>query len=285
MFYNTNMGGANMGYRVKWVEENLGVSRKALRIFEEKGLMPKNNGKYRDYSNEDIDRIWAIRVLQGMGFTLSEIEKLANDENFDFEASLEKKVKELQEKKEKIDRHLGYARTIKLTGRFPSRPKERGSIKFEDFYEKSFNEWNLDGDKNQNFFLELADKYLTLSPDEFEKSDIGKIFYLLEQIQNCPEIFFGSYILPKEILKRRSMGSSHPEVQLLVKMMYENKRENSSEFAEMTIDQFVRFESSNYKSGDIARFNEQNFGIEGCSFIADAIAVFGDYKCYDEVED
>lgn len=274
-----------MGYRVKWVEENLGVSRKALRIFEEKGLMPKNNGKYRDYSNEDIDRIWAIRVLQGMGFTLSEIEKLANDENFDFEASLEKKVKELQEKKEKIDRHLGYARTIKLTGRFPSRPKEMGSIKFEDFYEKSFNEWNLDGDKNQNFFLELADKYLTLSPDEFEKSDIGKIFYLLEQIQNCPEIFFGSYILPKEILKRRSMGSSHPEVQLLVKMMYENKWENSSEFAEMTIDQFVRFESSNYKSGDIARFNEQNFGIEGCSFIADAIAVFGDYKCYDEVED
>lgn len=274
-----------MGYRVKWVEENLGVSRKALRIFEEKGLMPKNNGKYRDYSNEDIDRIWAIRVLQGMGFTLSEIEKLANDENFDFEASLEKKVKELQEKKEKIDRHLGYARTIKLTGRFPSRPKEMGSIKFEDFYEKSFNEWNLDGDKNQNFFLELTDKYLTLSSDEFEKSDIGKIFYLLEQIQNCPEIFFGSYILPKEILKRRSMGSSHPEVQLLVKMMYENKRENSSEFAEMTIDQFVRFESSNYKSGDIARFNEQNFGIEGCSFIADAIAVFGDYKCYDEVED
>ena len=108
MFYNTNMG-----YRVKWVEENLGVSRKALRIFEEKGLMPKNNGKYRDYSNEDVDRIWTIRVLQGMGFTLSEIEKLANDENFDFEASLEKKVKELQEKKEKVDRHLGYAKTIK----------------------------------------------------------------------------------------------------------------------------------------------------------------------------
>lgn len=79
-----------MGYRVKWVEENLGVSRKALRLFEKKGLMPENNGGYRDYSDEDIDRIWRIRVLQGMGFTLSEIERLANDENF--EASLEKKV-------------------------------------------------------------------------------------------------------------------------------------------------------------------------------------------------
>lgn len=29
-----------MGYQVKWVEEHLGVTRKALRIYEEKGLMP-----------------------------------------------------------------------------------------------------------------------------------------------------------------------------------------------------------------------------------------------------
>lgn len=274
-----------MGYKVKWVEENLGVSRKALRIFEEKGLMPKNNGKCRDYSNEDIDRIWIIRVLQGMGFTLSEIEKLANDENFDFKASLEEKIKELQEKKEKADRHLGYAKTIKLTGRFPLRPKEMRKVKFEDFYEKSLHEWNFSGDKDLSFFQEIADKYLTLSPDEFEKSDIGKIFYLLEQIQNYPEVFMEYYILPKEIVKRKRLGSSHPEVQLLVKMMYENKVEISSELNDMTINQFVRFQSSSYKAGDIARFNEQNFGIEGCSFIADAIAVFGGYRCYDEVED
>lgn len=274
-----------MGYRVKWVEENLGVSRKALRIFEEKGLMPKNNGKYRDYSDEDIDRIWTIRVLQGMGFTLSEIEKLANDKNFDFEASLEKKVKELQEKKEKAERHLGYAKTIKLTGRFPSRPKEMGSVKFEDFYEKVLNEWNFNGDKESSFFQEIADKYLALSPDEFEESDIGKTIYLLEKIQNYPEVFMNTYVLPKEIVKRKNLGASHPEVQLLVKMMYENKTEILSEFSDMTINQFVRFESSSYKAGDIARLNEQNFGIEGCSFIADAIAVFGGYQCYDEVED
>ena len=31
-----------MGYKVKWVEEHLGVSRKALRGFEKAGLMPKN---------------------------------------------------------------------------------------------------------------------------------------------------------------------------------------------------------------------------------------------------
>ena len=53
----------------------------------------------------------------------------------------------------------------------------------------------------------------------------------------------------------------------------------------MAKSQFVRFESSSYISGDIARTHEKEYGKDGCRFIADAIAVFGGYSCYDEVED
>lgn len=274
-----------MGYKVKWVEENLGVSRKALRNFEAKGLMPKNNGEYRDYSDEDIDRIWTIRVLQGMGYTLTEIVKMANDENFDFDSSIQIKVKELEEKKEKVDKHLGYAKTIKATGRFPSRPKNMGSIKFDEFYEKSLNEWNIDNTEEDKVFLEIADKYLNLSPEEFNKSDLGKVFNLLEKLQNYPDLLVEAYLFPREIVKRKELGANHPEVQLLVKMMYESKLEIIPEYSEMTLNQFVRFESLSFKSGDVARMNKQNFGEEGCDFIADAIAIFGGYKNYDEVED
>lgn len=125
-----------MGYKVKWVEDNLGVSRKALRGFEKAGLMPENKGRqYRDYDDDDIDRIWAIRVLQGMGYSIKEIVTLVNDDDFDFDSSLSKKVADLEEEKKKVERHLGYAKTIKFTGRFPSRPKKMGEIKFEDFQE------------------------------------------------------------------------------------------------------------------------------------------------------
>ena len=62
-----------MGYKVKWVEDNLGVSHKALRNFEKLGLMPANGGGYRDYSDEDIERIWKIRLLQEIGYSLKEI--------------------------------------------------------------------------------------------------------------------------------------------------------------------------------------------------------------------
>ena len=57
------------------------------------------------------------------------------------------------------------------------------------------------------------------------------------------------------------------------------------EMGNMTKKQFVRFESSSYISGDVARMKEREYGKEGCLFIADAIAVFGGYGCYDEVED
>lgn len=278
-------GGDGLGYKVKWVEENLGVTRKALRNFEEKGLMPKNKGEYRDYSDEDIDRIWIIRVLQGMGYTLTEICDMSNDKNFDFDSSLETKVKELEAKKEKVDRHLDYAKTIKLTGRFPSRPKVMGSVKFDDFYEKSLNEWNMNKSTEEKYFLEIADKYLTLSPEEFNKSDLGMIFDFFEKIQAYPELLMEGYIIPREIAKRESLGASNSEVQLLVKMMYESRIRSVPKYKEITLNQFVRFEASSYKNGDVARMNEQNFGKEGCNFIADAIAVFGGYQSYDEVVD
>lgn len=88
-----------MGYKVKWVEDNLGVTRKALRGFEKAGLMPENkDGQYRDYDDDDIDRIWTIRVLQGMGYKINEIVEMVNDEEFDFYNSICKKVEELEEK-------------------------------------------------------------------------------------------------------------------------------------------------------------------------------------------
>ena len=54
-----------MGYKVKWVEDNLGITRKAIRVFEDAGIMPKNgarkyeSNKCRDYTEDDIDRLWA----------------------------------------------------------------------------------------------------------------------------------------------------------------------------------------------------------------------------------
>lgn len=278
-----------MGYQVKWVEDNLGVTRKALRNFEKLGLMPPNEGGgYRDYSDEDIDRIWTIRLFQGMGYSLKELVSLAENEDFDFDASLEKKIKELEEKKAKIERHIGYAQNIKLTGRFPSRPKNMGSVTFGEFYEKSLNEWNVNSDPEAKNYKELADLILNTPEDEFQDTDIGRLFEFLqglqEKISNIDSLMMEK-VIPLEILKRKENGPADAEIQLLVKMLYENRISSFQEMGNMTKKQFVQFESSSYMSGDVARMKEREYGKESCLFIADAIAVFGGYSCYDEVED
>lgn len=57
-----------MGYSVKWVNENLGITRDMLRYYEKEGLLSKEDtqnkaNKYRNYSDEDIEKIWGIKLL------------------------------------------------------------------------------------------------------------------------------------------------------------------------------------------------------------------------------
>lgn len=90
-----------MGYSVKWVTENLGITRDMLRYYEKEKLLSVNESrnqtnKYRDYSDEDIERIWGIKLLIGIGFTAKEIYALMNNPNFDFETVIAKKVAELE---------------------------------------------------------------------------------------------------------------------------------------------------------------------------------------------
>ena len=62
-----------MGYSAKWVRDKLGVTRDMIRYYEKEDLIPIRSSRnpannYRDYSDEDIERIWSIKLLIGIGF-------------------------------------------------------------------------------------------------------------------------------------------------------------------------------------------------------------------------
>lgn len=282
-----------MGHGVKWVEEKLGVSRKALRVLEENGLMPKNeSGRYRDYTDEDIEYIWRIKTLQGMGYSLKEISSMAdalkNDKDIDFNSSIAEKIKQLEAEKERVEKSLGYLYAIKSSGRFPARPKEMGTITFEEFHEKSLNEWNVNNNPVAKQCQEILDKLLNTPEDELEATDLGKILIFFQELQfgvQNSEKYLADFILPKAIVNRKHLGVTHPEIQLLVKLIYENRIEILPELKNMDINQFVRYESSSYISGDIALFNQRKYGKVECEFIANAIAVFGGYSSYEAIDD
>ena len=273
---------------MKWVEDNLGISRKALRGFEEVGLMPKNTGhRYRDYDEDDIDRIWKIRVFQGMGFTLKEIASMVNDEKFSFDDLIGQKIEELEKEKLKVEMHLGYAKTIKLTGRFPLRPRKMGEMKFEKFQQDALERWNINDDPQEVEYAKLVDTILSKSVEEWEKSDLGRMISVLEMIKTMDtDLLIAEHVLPKAICKRKALGVNHPDIQLMVKLIYENENalyQSQNIEGKMSIKQFSRFYSASFLVGDIAKIKTSEYTEEDCEFIAEAVSVFGGYKNYDEL--
>lgn len=276
-----------MEYGAKWIRENLGISRDELRSYEKAGLIPikKDGCFYRTYNDDEIERIWYIRVFKGMGYTLKELHEIAENDGFDYGPTIEDKIKELEYKKSQIEKHIGLANYIKLTGRFPSRPKKIGDMKFKEFQEYALDNWNVNSNPNVKKYKNIIDTMLNSSDDGLsEKETVQVTKYMMEleeQLSNKDAIFLDR-VLPNEILKRKAYGPADTEVQLLVKMMYENCNELKSN---VTKDIFVRYGASSFMYGDLAKLREKAIGKEGCRFIADAIAVFGRYSCYEEIKD
>ena len=107
-----------MGYSVKGVLENLGITRDMLRYYEKEKLLSTNESRnptnqYRDYSDEDIERIWGIKLLIGIGFTAKEIYALMNAPDFDFDTAIAQKVAELERKHDENLIYLEFAKSIK----------------------------------------------------------------------------------------------------------------------------------------------------------------------------
>ena len=250
--------------------------------------MPKNeNGKYRDYDDDDIDGIWTIRILQGMGYSIKEIVNMVNDEEFNFEESIAQKISELEEKMKKTERHLGYAKMIKLTGRFPARPRKMGEVTCEEFQEEALKNWNIVDNPKDVEYARFAEIVLSKSSEEWKDSELGCILSALENMLKMDTDFLlAEYVLPKAILKRKNLGAGHPDIQYLIKLIYENQKELCAVDgieSSMTVQQFSRFYSSSYLFGDIAKLKQCDFNKEDCEFIAEAVSIFGGYKNHDEL--
>ena len=65
--------------RINKVEELVGITKKNIRFYEEKGLLnPARNAEngYRDYSEEDVAVLQKIKLLRQLSLPIEEISKL-----------------------------------------------------------------------------------------------------------------------------------------------------------------------------------------------------------------
>ena len=277
-----------MGYQVKWIEENLGITRKALRTYEDKGLIPKNeHGKYRNYSDNEIKALWLIKVINSIGYSLNEIRDIINNQGYDFLERLPEKIEKLYKEKEEIEKRIGYAEMIKLTGRFPAMPKEMGTVKFDDFLQNSLKKWTVNSDNEIQSMKKIIDTYLNLPSNDYSEEDIGNLLDCFSAFSDKTELLDFSFFINdvfEKIIEHKEKGENSPEIQELIRSTYDSMKK-IPQLENLTITNFVRYLSSFLVTGDIAKVNQKIYGKENCFFIADALAVFGGYTNYSEIED
>jgi DNA-binding transcriptional MerR regulator len=274
-------------YTVKWVEKNIGLTRKALRIYEEKGLMDKStfqnpDNKYREYSEDDIKIIWFIRVLQGIGYSLNEIVDIAENKEFNLRDSLNEKIIDLERKKNEIEKNIGFAKGLKLFGIIPY-PDETGSIKLDDFIKQAREDMNVNTDPQLASLHNVID--IVLSKSELTDDDVKLVDAFLDGYDKEAILKIHDYHI--SLLEHKDLGITHPTVQSLVNLIFRQycKYLYPAEFVEITPPQEIaELLTLSYTSGDIGASVEKTYGKDGCKFIAEAIAYFGENSCSSEID-
>ena len=66
--------------RIREVEQKTGLSRKAVRLYEAKGLLSveRSDNDYREYDEEDVKRLQKIAVLRRAGVSVTDIQLWQN---------------------------------------------------------------------------------------------------------------------------------------------------------------------------------------------------------------
>ena len=274
-----------MGYSVKWVDEHLGITRDMLRYYEKEKLLPvaetrNPTNKYRDYSEEDIERIWGIKLLIGIGFSAKEIREFGSNPDFNFYEVMTGKVEQLEKRRDEIFTYLGFAKTIQMTGRVPNTTRV-GSMKFDDFIEHSRQNWNVFNDPQGRRFMDVADTILDKPSEEWDASDVKRIMDIYGDIDPEEMVYIqtiGGYY--RVIADMKPLGYSCDAVQTVVKCLYEYMLTDiEPEFKEkFTPLYFAGRQVSSFIDSGFAAMNERNYGKDGCLFIAQAIATFGGYN-------
>ena len=272
-----------MGYSAKWVLDNLGITRDALRYYEKEELMPKNeNGKYRDYNDEDIERLWGIKLLIGIGFHAKEISDFMKNPDFDFDKAISEKVKKLEEEYNEKAMYLKFANTIKLTGLIPTVSK-MGNSRFNDFLAYAHENFNIYADTKIPSFIKLSNKFISKESEEITDEDkqfISEIFNSSEEM--IPVYAIHGYY--QVISDMRDLGYDSDTVQKVVKLLLEYIYDNlvkDKPDGGIPLQFMAKHIAESFLCGDTAMYNERNYGKEGCLFIAKALAFYGGYDIND----
>lgn len=134
-------GGGVMEYTVHKLAVLAGVSARALRYYDEIGLLKPartNSSGYRIYGDAEVDRLQQILFYRELGIDLENIKEIISSSSFNSINALEDHHKKLLEKKKQLE--LLIANVEKTIAAAEGRIKMSDKEKFEGFKQKMIDE-------------------------------------------------------------------------------------------------------------------------------------------------
>ena len=121
-----------MKYKVKWIEDHMGITRNMIRRYEKKGVISKNeNGRDREFDEDDLIQLWNIRVMVSLGFSLDEVKEIMCGSNL--RRVSEKRLRMLKEECRDLQGKINFLNVVRVTGEIPSCFKW-STNRFEEIY-------------------------------------------------------------------------------------------------------------------------------------------------------
>lgn len=165
-----------MEYTIKRMADMAGVSTRTLRYYDQCGLLPPArttpNG-YRVYGQVQVDALQQILLYRELGLPLLEIKTIISATDFDRAKALERHLRVLVERRERIERLIGnVGQTIKaMKGEIKMSDHE----KFEGFKQKlvAENEERYGGEVREKYGDAVVDrsnaKVMGMSAEQYEE--------------------------------------------------------------------------------------------------------------------
>jgi len=98
------------------IAKKAGISQKAIRLYDEKGLLKPSDyseGNYRLYDKESLLVLEKILALKQIGFSLEEIhDNLITENNTDITESLKQQLQLVEEKRRELDRTISCIKNV-----------------------------------------------------------------------------------------------------------------------------------------------------------------------------
>ena len=159
----------------KQVAELSGLSVRALHHYDEIGLLrPRRNAQngYREYLEEDLDKLQQILFFRQCGFSLERIKKLLSNPRFDRARAFELQKKHLMLEKERIEAMLSTLertlKTLKGEDSMSQREKFKGfDFSYNPYEEEAKQLWGDETVEKSNDFI--------ASKSDRERKDMEKI--------------------------------------------------------------------------------------------------------------